>query len=74
MIKKTIIQITVLHQDYWHPGHIDLADLAREMDGGSMMGQSRVVSSEQVSPSRLPEEEKALGGDGTFFGDEDEPS
>ncbi|TAN06802.1 MAG: hypothetical protein EPN36_03475 [Rhodanobacteraceae bacterium] len=68
-IKKTIIQVTVLHRNEDSLDGISLGRLGEYIDDGAGIGQSEVISSEDVPGGQVKQELLALGNDGSFFGD-----
>lgn len=66
-ITKTVLEITVLHEEGKDPCAMELHRLAYEVEEGGMMGIVRRVSSEPVPPEKVADEEMDMGGDGTFF-------
>lgn len=66
-IVKTIIQVTVLHEEGTDPNLMDLEDLAHEIDQGDWLGSTSMVSSEVLPDDCVVAECQALGNDGSFF-------
>lgn len=69
MIIKTIIQVTVLHdENAVPPTRMCLGDIAQEMDEGCFVGNYEVVSSDPLENDQVVLDELlAVGNDGTFF-------
>lgn len=73
-IRKTVLEVVVLHDEDEAPdlSDLSLSVIAEGMDDGGFLGRMKVVSTEVVPAERLVDEEEALGGDGTFFGSDNE--
>lgn len=48
---------------------MDLSRVAEEMDFGDMVGDYLILSSVELSPDSVEQELRAVGNDGTFFGE-----
>lgn len=75
-IYKAVIQVTVLFDSNIDSveqfQHMSLPFILDECNDGHMMGRRTDISLVEVPNDEVPAEEKALGGDGTFFADPDE--
>lgn len=75
-IYKAVIQVTVLFDSdivsVESFQNLPLPVILGECDTGDMMGMRSDISLVEVPNDEVPAEEKALGGDGTFFADPDE--
>ena len=68
-IKKTIIQVTVLHRGEDSLDGMSLGILGEYIDDGAGIGQSTVISTEVLPGKQVKHELLALGNDGSFFSD-----
>lgn len=69
-IIKTVLTITVLHNESDDIATWDLDEIFGEMNEGCIIGGPlEVTSSQEVSSSKVCEELKLLGNDGSFFDD-----
>lgn len=66
-IRKTIIQVTILHPIDDDVDGASLADIGYQIDEGSWLGQSKVLESTPVLNDQVEAECLALGNDGLFF-------
>lgn len=75
-IKKAVIQFVVLFDDKEvNPSFIEdgpLGDIEAEANEGALLGQSTLMSMEDVKPEDLQNEMEALGNDGMFFSLDDD--
>ena len=66
-IKKTIITVTVLHEDTETCDGMDLMALHQEMYDGLFIGGITGQTVEDVPDEKVQEELHAVGNDGKFF-------
>jgi hypothetical protein len=67
-VRKTVLQVTVLHRPDENVENLSLAQIGREIDAGDFLGSYSVTSCVAVPQEALHEEQLALGNDGSFFG------
>ncbi len=67
-VRKTVIQVTVLHRPCENVENLSLAQIGHEIDEGDFLGTYSVTSCVAVPQEALHEEQLALGNDGSFFG------
>ena len=71
-IRKTIVQVTVLHYQDENLSDVSLEDIAYQISEGDWLGTKAVVSSEIVPADKVRSESIAVGNDGEFFAGLDE--
>lgn len=74
-VYKTVITLTVFHDDKDTLDGLSLTDIDYETNDGRMIGFHEITSSQCIRKEDLKQELQAIGNDGTFFdifGDGDE--
>lgn len=72
-IRKTVLQVIVVHEDEFPAEWHDLGVLAHQMDEGECVGESRLAHTMPLPENMVQGVLLAVGNDGTFFDDEDAP-
>lgn len=74
-VYKTVITLTVFHDEKDTLDGLSLTDIDYETNDGRMIGFHEITSSQCIRKEDLKQELQAIGNDGTFFdifGDGDE--
>jgi hypothetical protein len=73
-IKRTVLKVTVLSDEDESPGSMDLADIAREMDTGSFVGEFETEKTEIIEGREAIEKacEDVRSEGGFFLWDEED--
>jgi hypothetical protein len=66
-VVKTVLEVTVLHEQALNMDNFSLGQIAGEIEGGDWLGAVRVLSAQPVLDNDLHAQQVALGNDGTFF-------
>jgi hypothetical protein len=68
-IKKITLEVTILIEasDMGWFNNLSLAEIAREMDEGTVIGTVPSHMSEDIPTDRVTEELHVMGNDGSFF-------
>lgn len=66
-VRKTVLTLTILHDDSKDLGSLSLNDLAYECDEGAYVGTHVVTTSEPLAADEVEPEAVALGSDSSFF-------